>query len=230
MIPTPSDIWFFATDLFTHSFGKAYGSKQHVINVIPVFGAAARFVTWDGSTNTMNVAYNVTTLEDIGQYPMSLTLYDQTQEEYATLMGIKSSEPSQTIYNFTLWIYQRPVYGSKTTTPPDVRMESVFVAYQNNVIDVRQFDINQILNSSDTSLVLNPSDSNNTRVDMNKKGETNSTVPELPRIVMNQNGVIQTNAGRVQDDSPPEPFVESLSSSGLLVVGFTQPMKVPSSL
>lgn len=55
-------------------------------------------------------------------------------------------------YRMMLTVYKKSQFAL-TETPPDVRLETVFVKYNSSVIDVRKFDKNSILNASDTSIV-----------------------------------------------------------------------------
>jgi hypothetical protein len=82
-----------------------------------------------------------------------------------------------------------------------VRLEQIFVKYNSSVIDVRAFDKNAILNATDTTVVVIPKPQQadptikivEVPKDQTKPGVTNSTVPQLPRVVMTDQGTIKTN-------------------------------------
>jgi hypothetical protein len=82
-----------------------------------------------------------------------------------------------------------------------VRLEQIFAKYNTSVIDVRAFDKNAILNATDTTVVVIPKPQQadptikivEVPKDQTKPGATNSTVPQLPRVVMTDQGTIKTN-------------------------------------
>ena len=82
-----------------------------------------------------------------------------------------------------------------------MRLEQIFAKYDTGVIDVRAFDRNAILNATDTTVVVIPKPQQadptikivEVSKDQTKPGATNSTVPQLPRVVMTDQGTIKTN-------------------------------------
>jgi hypothetical protein len=151
-----------------------------------------------------------TTVEDVGQYPMTITLMDETEAAYQQQLGNAGSKVDNKwiIYSFTMTIYERKFYNNVAfEKPPDVRLESVFLKYKSNVIDVRKFDLDEILDAEDTTIVKNLkpklADPNTPitiiTLDHNKTGVTNSTVPLLPRVIMTEKGT-KTNVQKAEDD------------------------------
>lgn len=102
LLPYPSDIWFFATDKFTKSFGPIYGAADHQINLFTDFGAAESFVKFDRTVNIMTVDELATTANNIGEYPIVFKLVDETD--------MKRSIINEVIYRFTLTIYRKVAY------------------------------------------------------------------------------------------------------------------------
>lgn len=150
LIPTPGDVWFYASDKFVKGFGPAYDNEGNKVTVTPDFGNAARFIFWDSLTNSMTVPANSTNTDDLGEYPMKLTLFDGVT---TTVAFGNSSWVGNVTYNFKLSIFRKPLLTSVVQKPPDVRLEEIFVRYNTSVIDVRTFDKNNILNAVDTSVV-----------------------------------------------------------------------------
>ena len=121
-----------------------------------------------------------------------------------------------------------------------MRIEEIFVRYNTSVIDVREFDRNAILNATDVTVnkIARPqlTDSKLKIVqvfkDETKVGETNSTVPQLPRVSITDRGDIRTDIVDMSDSmfiikdekpvilEPPMPFVKGLDAKGTLKIGF----------
>jgi hypothetical protein len=99
----------------------------------------------------MTVQTNATNSFDIGTYPMRLYLTDDivTGRAGSTITWIGNAT-----YYFTLTIDPRP--GVVYETPIDERLEQVFESYSTNVIDVRTFDRNAMLNANDNTVIVNP--------------------------------------------------------------------------
>jgi len=75
-IPTPVDLWFYASDYFVKGFGPTYDNEANKVTVTTDFGNAARFIFWDSLTNTLTVPANATNVDDLGEYPIKLILND----------------------------------------------------------------------------------------------------------------------------------------------------------
>ena len=93
---------------------------------------------------------NATNENDIGEYPISLTLID---DEVTSLAFTGDTFLGNVTYRFKLTIYRKLILAAPTEKPPDVRLEQIFVKYNTSVIDVREFDKNAIYNATDTTLI-----------------------------------------------------------------------------
>ena len=182
LIPTPSDLWFYASDRFVKDFGPAYDNENNKVTVTTDFGNAARFIFWDPLSNTMTIPANATNTNDLGEYPLKLTLNDGVT---TTVAYGNSSWVGNVTYQFKLTIFRKPLVATTVQKPPDVRIAEVFTKYNTSVIDVRSFDKQTIFNATDTSVVkvAKPQLADATvkvvqaAKDETKTGETNSTQP-----------------------------------------------------
>lgn len=108
-IPTPGDIWFYASDRFVKGFGPAFDNEGNKVTVTTDFGNAARFIFWDALTNTMTVPANSTNVDDLGEYPMRLILNDGVT---TTVAFGNSSWVGNVTYNFKLSVFRKPLYAA----------------------------------------------------------------------------------------------------------------------
>lgn len=80
--PTPTDLWFYASENFVKGFGPAYDNDGNSVTVTPDFGRASRFVFWDANSNTMSVPINATMSDDVGDYAITISLSDGVKTGY----------------------------------------------------------------------------------------------------------------------------------------------------
>ena len=106
MVPTPSDIWFYAGDSYVKGFGPAYDNEGHSVTVQTDFGNAERFIFWDKQSNTITVPVNATNENDIGEYPMSIKLID---DEVTSLAYGGDTFVGNVTYYFKLIIYRKQI-------------------------------------------------------------------------------------------------------------------------
>lgn len=75
-LPAPQDIHFYAGDAFSKSFGPAFDNEGNAVTIEAELGGAARFMIFEQGMNQLRVFKNATTNEDVGEYPISITLRD----------------------------------------------------------------------------------------------------------------------------------------------------------
>ena len=56
-------------------------------------------------------------------------------------------------YSFNLRVLKKPIFVAETAPKPDVRLQDVMIAYNNSVIDVRNYTKETIYNATDTTII-----------------------------------------------------------------------------
>lgn len=101
LLPSPPDVWFYAGDKFVDRLGPAYDNEGNNVRVVTDFGMAERFIWWDKQTNTIVIPENATTSADVGQYPLTVSLYDDVK---TAVPGGLETWIGNVTYNFKLTI------------------------------------------------------------------------------------------------------------------------------
>jgi len=123
-------------------------------------------------------------------------------------------------------------------------IQDVFLAFGDNVIDLRNVNLPSLTDIPDNSVVKNakPLTQSTQPSSVVKGNSTNALTnqPALPRMTMTNVGSVVTGVksaitnlfSEISSDStlPPKPYIKGMDSSGKLTIGFTGVMQVPDNL
>ena len=105
-IPEPTDVWFYASDKFVKGFGPTYDNEGNLVTITYDFGKAQSFIIWDKQQHAINVPLNATSDNDIGIYPMTITLTDDAKTD-AGFTNV--SWYGNVTYSFNLRVLKKPI-------------------------------------------------------------------------------------------------------------------------